>query len=646
MRDPAPRLLRVLEEDAALAALAHALGADGLARARHATALVEGCGAVGAETARLLLASGLRRLVLVDLPHALGRVVTRDDLAANALLTEADVGVARVDALARRLAEALAADLGGGEALAADLGAGSSDAVVASASASASVAAPPPLIVASRESAARCVADAATRGERFDVIVTAWHWDDDDDPSTRRGADAATAAAFDSAVVNAHATLPSGSPRVFACAPGALALARVSLPPGFTIDDARTARSPNAALIESRARIDSGGDEARSDDSWLVTTAEASAHGFREDDRIGIGPGPTDEGSPAFVVREVRGPHAFVATRADGGGGGACDREGATRPEEDAFAFASEGEYAFHRRGRRVATVADESFFDGGMRGLGIDASDAGAAAFDAGEVVAALARARTDEEGNAEIDDEKAALTRRVVRRARVEFPPSCAIAGAVAASEALKIISSRFEPRGFDGVTSPWFVHDAFAGRGGGGGDDDDDAPALCREPLPGANSTGDEKTKADEKNARAPSSVFGGEVDAEMRGMRFVVASAGGVAREVARQLATVGARARIHDGDSSDGRAGEDAARRANRIFSSRRFFREDEKKKRLSDDDDTQRVRRVPRRVSRRRGRREPGRGVRVRGRSGNPPRLGPTRRPPPVRDARRWRRRR
>ena len=62
-----------------------------------------------------------------------------------------------------------------------------------------------------------------------------------------------------------------------------------------------------------------------------------------------------------------------------------------------------------------------------------------------------------------------------------------------------------------------------------------------------------------------------------------MRFVVAGAGGVAREVTRQLATVGARARIHDGDSSDGRAGEDAARRANRIFSSRRFFREDEKK---------------------------------------------------------------
>ena len=117
MRDPAPRLLRVLEEDAALAPLAHVLGADGLERARRATALVEGCGAVGAETARLLLASGLRRLVLVDLPHALGRVVTRDDLAANALLTEADVGVARVDALARRLAEALAADLGGGEAL-------------------------------------------------------------------------------------------------------------------------------------------------------------------------------------------------------------------------------------------------------------------------------------------------------------------------------------------------------------------------------------------------------------------------------------------------------------------------------------------------------------------------------------------------
>ena len=107
---------------------------------------------------------------------------------------------------------------------------------------------------------------------------------------------------------------------------------------------------------------------------------------------------------------------------------------------------------------------------------------------------------------------------------------------------------------------MTSPWFAHDALAGRGCGGDDDDDDAPALRREPLPGANSTGDEKTKAEKKNARAPSSVFGEEVDAEMRGMRFVVAGAGGVAREVTRQLATVGARARIHDGDSSDGRAG--------------------------------------------------------------------------------------
>ena len=67
MRDPAPRLLRVLEEDAALAPLAHALGADGLARARHATALV-GDVARSAPRRRLLLASGLRRLVLVDLP--------------------------------------------------------------------------------------------------------------------------------------------------------------------------------------------------------------------------------------------------------------------------------------------------------------------------------------------------------------------------------------------------------------------------------------------------------------------------------------------------------------------------------------------------------------------------------------------------
>ena len=405
--------------------------------------------------------------------------------------------------------------------------------------------------------------------------------DDDDDPSTRRGADAASAA-FDSAVVNAHASLPSGSPRVFACAPGALALARVSLPPGFTIDDARTARSPNAALIESRARIDSGGDEARSD-AWLVTTAEASAHGFREDDRIGIGPGPTDEGSPAFVVREVRGPHAFVATRADDGGGGVRDREGAaTRPEEDAFAFASEGEYAFQRRGTRVATVADESFFDGGMRGLGIDASDAGGAAFDAGEVVAALARARTDEEGNAEIDDEKAAFTRRVVRRARkkVEFPPSCAIAGAVAASEALKIISSRFEPRGFDGVTSPWFAHDALAGGGGGGDDDDDDAPAPSR-PLP-ARILPATKTKADDKNARPCLSSAGRSTPRCAGCASSSPARAGSRARSRASWRRSAPARA-SRTATPRTGARGE-GARRANRVVSSRRFFREDEKEK--------------------------------------------------------------
>ena len=129
-------------------------------------------------------------------------------------------------------------------------------------------------------------------------------------------------------------------------------------------------------------------------------------------------------------------------------------------------------------------------------------------------------------------------------------------------------------------------------------------------------------------------------GEEVDVlRCASMRFVVAGAGGVAREVTRRYSDgrrTRARARIRRRRLLGRARGGDASAAPNRIFFFvAPFFSRRRKKKCLSDDDDdTQRVRRVPRRVSRRRGRREPGRGVRVRGLSGNPPRLGPTRRSP------------
>ena len=106
-----PRLMRVLTDDPRFTPLHHAIGHGELidwaavhegsdARHRH-SAMVHGLCGVGSETARLLMLCGLTRVVLND-----DTPVTHEDLNTQLLLTDADVGRRRSEALAERLAVA------------------------------------------------------------------------------------------------------------------------------------------------------------------------------------------------------------------------------------------------------------------------------------------------------------------------------------------------------------------------------------------------------------------------------------------------------------------------------------------------------------------------------------------------------------
>ena len=101
MEEARPTLLPVLDGDPRVAPLAHALGEAGWARASKATALVHGLNAVGTETARLLMTSGLAHVVLVDDSR-----VTPEDVVSQLLLADTDVGRVRSEAVAERLASA------------------------------------------------------------------------------------------------------------------------------------------------------------------------------------------------------------------------------------------------------------------------------------------------------------------------------------------------------------------------------------------------------------------------------------------------------------------------------------------------------------------------------------------------------------
>ena len=104
-------MMRVLTDDPRFTPLHHAIGHGELidwaavhegsdARRRH-SAMVHGLCGVGSETARLLMLCGLTRVVLND-----DTPVTHEDLNTQLLLTDADVGRRRSEALAERLAVA------------------------------------------------------------------------------------------------------------------------------------------------------------------------------------------------------------------------------------------------------------------------------------------------------------------------------------------------------------------------------------------------------------------------------------------------------------------------------------------------------------------------------------------------------------
>ena len=104
-------MMRVLTDDPRFTPLHHAIGHGELidwaavhegsdARRRH-SAMVHGLCGVGSETARLLMLCGLTRVVLND-----DTPVTHEDLNTQLLLTDADVGRPRSEALAERLAVA------------------------------------------------------------------------------------------------------------------------------------------------------------------------------------------------------------------------------------------------------------------------------------------------------------------------------------------------------------------------------------------------------------------------------------------------------------------------------------------------------------------------------------------------------------
>ena len=104
-------MMRVLTDDPRFTPLHHAIGHGELidwaavhegsdARRRH-SAMVHGLCGVGSETARLLMLCGLTQVVLND-----DTPVTHEDLNTQLLLTDADVGRRRSEALAERLAVA------------------------------------------------------------------------------------------------------------------------------------------------------------------------------------------------------------------------------------------------------------------------------------------------------------------------------------------------------------------------------------------------------------------------------------------------------------------------------------------------------------------------------------------------------------
>jgi ubiquitin-activating enzyme E1 len=339
-----PRLLHVLTDARGrdFAALDDALGEAGGALVRRACVAVRGLSPVGVETARLLLASDVGEIVLLDEPR--DAAVTPADIGATSVLTEEHLGKPRsravVEALnSRRFRPAHrespvvraagprdAPWTGRGETVARD-----DERVLGSSS------------------------------RRPDVLVSAWHLD------TPWMADDGSSDGVASAV------LEHGGTHVLAAAPGLFAFVRAArkkttreenekessvedasassdsdadeLSLAFLRDpdrdsvrvperrfrDARLARAP-VSLVESVVPADDDDDEetGKTAKLFFVTVCDANAHGLREGDGVAfidplecnsrtnaegtagaVARGGERSRSVAGVVRSIAGRHAF-----------------------------------------------------------------------------------------------------------------------------------------------------------------------------------------------------------------------------------------------------------------------------------------------------------------------------------------------
>ena len=277
-------MMRVLTDDPRFTPLHHAIGHGELidwaavhegsdARRRH-SAMVHGLCGVGSEAARLLMLCGLTRVVLND-----DTPVTHEDLNTQLLLTDADVGRRRSEALAERLAVAFD---------------GISTTEVTA------VVGPLPdpesvedskigvIIATTAVSSMRELADFADGLRETSCVCALAH-----------GAFAFVHASRDTAVLQNTAGELRRFPRV------------ASKPP------------PPPALVESVTKLDDGAGGSEALNAYAVTTCEATPHGLVAGDRVELVAKRTGEEQkneklaapgPTATVSASTGTHSFTAT--------------------------------------------------------------------------------------------------------------------------------------------------------------------------------------------------------------------------------------------------------------------------------------------------------------------------------------------
>jgi ubiquitin-activating enzyme E1 len=522
--DTGGRLLPVLEpsHDASFAPLAHALGRDGTENAKSATAVVDGLDACGIEAARVLARSGLMSLVLVDDAR-----VEQRDLDACSLFTTEDVvrGRSRAEALARCVNDATS-----------------------------NLKTPHTKVRSVAEAdVAELMKQEESEGGFVDVVL-----------STRKDIDAQKELNRKCAECDVERPQLEGQdtylilPRrnvdhVFACALGCFAFAFVDAGERHDMKSKRTPTSsyendrcfkvaddrvviPPVAMVES---VVPDADERRADRGGrgcAATVCDAAAHGLSAGDRVeftGVG-GFEMRSTKRSTVTEVVNPHAFkvdlehkyalsgvytsgVYTSGVSALGGWVEQ----MPRERDVRFDALEETL--KRARRIAEDIDaEVDFDFGVVQSGGHATLKFAGEVDVAhalvaELEALLTTTRPSSSSSPTpivVDPRNPGASEAVAllrRGAKCEVLPVCKVAGAMAACEALKLITERHVP------AKQWLVYDAAelmldGGGGGGDGSTDRSKPAASVGELIGAKTV-------DAANA-----------------LRVVVAGSGDVAREI--------------------------------------------------------------------------------------------------------------